>query len=152
MALPALVSLEDFAVRVGGVDASDEARAQAILDDASALIRVEAGDEDWVDANGDLEDVPEVVVAVTVAVAVRAFFNPQGVRSESIGTYAVTYADSSTAVFLTAGERRTIRRAAGAAAIGTVTLEGAYAVEETVYVPVDIGGDDMPWVTLGEDT
>jgi hypothetical protein len=150
MALPALVSLEDFALRLGGISASDEERAQAVLDDASALIRAEAG-EDWVDDEDTLENVPEVIVAVTVAVAIRAFRNPDGVRSESIGTYAVTYADTSTAVFLTAGERRTVRRAAGRMTMGSIELEGPYAAE-VLTVPVNIGGDEMPWITIGDES
>lgn len=143
--LPALVSLDDFALRVGGLGAADEDRAQACLDDASALVRAEAGGEDWVDDDGALEDVPGVIVAVCVAAAVRAFRNPEGVRSEQIGSYSVAYADTSTAVFLTEGERRIIRRAAGLSGIGNVQLEGEWSVGmDAVWVPVDRGGDDFP--------
>lgn len=143
--LPALVSLDDFALRLGGLASSDEDRAQACLDDASALIRAEAGGEDWVDSDGALEEVPGVIVAVCVAAAIRAFRNPEGVRTESIGTYSVAYADTSTAVFLTEGERRIIRRAAGLSGIGNVQLEGEWSVGmDAVWVPVDRGGDDYP--------
>lgn len=145
MSLPALVSLDDFALRVS-VSASDEERAQACLDDASALIRAEAGDEDWVDDDGALETVPDVIAAICVAVAVRAFRNADGVRSETIGNYSVAYADTSTAVFITAGERRMIRRAAGLTGISSVSLEGEWtaAISPEVYVPVEGGGDDFP--------
>lgn len=143
--LPALVSLDDFALRVGGISAADEDRAQAALDDASALIRAEAGTETWVDDDGALEAVPDVIVAVCVAAAIRAFRNPDGVRTESIGTYSVAYADTSTAVFLTEGERRIIRRAAGLTGIGSVQLEGEWSVGmDATWVPVDRGGDDFP--------
>jgi hypothetical protein len=144
MALPALVSLDDFALRVS-VSASDEERAQACLDDASALIRAEAGDEDWVDADGALETVPDVIVAICVAVAVRAFRNPDGVRQETIGNYSVAYADTSTAVFITPGERRMIRRAVGLTGISSVSLEGEWTINPAVYVPVEGGGDDFPF-------
>jgi hypothetical protein len=143
MSLPALVSLDDFALRVS-VSASDEERAQACLDDASALIRAEAGDEDWVDDDGGLETVPDVIAAICVAVAVRAFRNADGVRSETIGNYSVAYADTSTAVFITPGERRMIRRAAGLTGISSVSLEGEWAINPAVYVPVEGGGDDFP--------
>lgn len=142
--LPALVSLDDFALRVGGLSAADEDRAQACLDDASALIRAEAGTEDWVDDDGALEEVPGAIVAVCAAASIRAFRNPDGVRTETIGTYSVAYADTSTAVFLTEGERRIIRRAAGLSGIGSVQLEGEWSLGEAVYVPVDRGGDDFP--------
>jgi hypothetical protein len=143
MSLPALVSLDDFALRVS-ISASDEERAQACLDDASALIRAEAGDEDWVDADGALETVPDVIAAICVAVAIRAFRNADGVRSETIGNYSVAYADTSTAVFITAGERRMIRRAVGLTGISSVSLEGEWAINPAIYVPVEGGGDDFP--------
>ncbi len=144
MALPALVSLDDFALRVS-VSASDVERALACLDDASALIRAVAGDEVWVDADGALETVPDVIVAICVAVAVRAFRNPDGVRQETIGNYSVAYADTSTAVFITPGERRMIRRAVGLTGISSVSLEGEWTINPAVYVPVEGGGDDFPF-------
>lgn len=148
--LPALVSLDDFTLRLGGLAAADEERAQACLDDASALIRTEA-QTSWVDDDGALaETIPDAVVAITYAVAIRAFRNPEGVRSEQIGTYSVTYADGSTAVFLTDGERRSIRRAAGVGGLGSVELESPWQPSVTT-VPVDIGGDEMPWVTIGDE-
>jgi hypothetical protein len=143
--LPALVSLEDFALRVGGIDAADEDRAQAALDDASALVRADACGEDWVDDNDELEEVPGVITAIVIAVAVRAWRNPDGVRSETIGNYSVAYGDTSTAVFITEGERRLIRRAAGCTGIGSIALEGEWTLNPSaVYVPVEGGGDDFP--------
>lgn len=146
MALPALVSLDDFALRAGGVAAADEDRAQAALADASALIRAEAGTT-WTDDHDDLDGVPDVIVAICVAVALRAWLNPDGARSEQIGNYAVTWADSSTGVYLSAGERRTIRRAAARPAIGAVTLESPYTrpFAGTEWADVDDGGDPIPW-------
>jgi hypothetical protein len=144
VALPALVSLDDFALRLGGLAAVDEDRAQAALDDASALVRAEASTEDWVDDEGGLEEVPEVVVAVCVAVAIRAFRNPDGVRQETIGNYSVSYADTSTAVFLSPGERRTIRRAVGLSGLSSISLEGEWTTNPGAYVPVVGGGDDFP--------
>lgn len=148
--LPALVSLDDFALRVGGVAAADEERAQACLDDASALIRTET-QTTWVDDDGALEEsIPDAVVTITYAVAIRAFRNPEGVRSESIGDYSVSYADGSTAVFLTEGERRMIRRAAGRGGLGSIELESPWQ-PSAATVPIDIGGDEMPWVTIGDN-
>lgn len=145
MSLPALVSLEDFALRVGGISAADEDRAQAALDDASALVRAEAG-ENWVDADDAIEAVPDLIVTIAVAVAIRAFRNPEGVRSETIGNYSVAYADSSTAVFLTEGERRLIRRAGGRTGIGSISIEGEWTLNPAAsYVPVEGGGDDFPF-------
>lgn len=148
--LPALVSLEDFAVRVGGIAAADEERAQACLDDASALIRNEA-QTTWVDDEGALsETIPDAVVTTTYAVAIRAYRNPEGLRAEAVGDYSVTYADGSTSVFLTDAERRTIRRAAGLGGLGSIELEGSWVTVAGYMVPVDIGGDPMPWATIGD--
>lgn len=145
MALPALVSLDDFALRLGGIAAADEDRAQAALNDASALIRAEAVSEDWVDDDGGLEEVPDVIVTICVAVAIRAFRNPDGVRQETIGNYSVAYADTTTAVYLTHGERREIRRAVGITGLGSISLEGEWTLNPSaVYVPVEGGGDDVP--------
>ena len=144
MALPALVPLDDFALRLGGLAEADEDRAQAALNDASALIRAETGDEDWVDDDGALEEVPEVIVTICVAVAIRAFRNPDGVRQETIGNYSVSYADTSTAVFLTEGERRMVRRAAGLSGLNSIAIEGEWTANPAVYVPVEGGGDDFP--------
>lgn len=144
MSMPALVSLDDFTLRVGTITPADEDRAQACLDDASALIRGEAG-KNWTNDDGDeLADVPDVIAAICVAVAIRAFRNPEGVRSETIGGYAVTYADASTAVYLTPGERAQVRRAAGRSSIGSVTLESPY-MPDTVWVPVEGTTEPFPW-------
>nr|MBP9053017.1 hypothetical protein [Ilumatobacteraceae bacterium] len=77
---PALAQLADLEARMGVV--ADEARARAALDDASALIRSEAGAEDWLDDDGNLEVVPSIVVTVCCKVAQRVLTNPDGVTNE----------------------------------------------------------------------
>lgn len=117
--LPSLATLEQFDPRVpGGVAASDEARAQANLDDASALVRAEAG-KTWVDEANELDGVPDVIVTVTIAAAKRAFMNPDMVRSESIDGYSTSYAAASPDVYLTKAERQAVRRAAGRSGLWT---------------------------------
>lgn len=144
--LDALASLEQLEERMGTID--NETAALAALVDASALVRAEAG-LTWED-----EDPPDVVVVITLAAAARGLRNPDGAQSEGIGTYNVAYgATSLGGVWLTANERRAIRLAVRgtASGIGSIELESPWQMEITT-VPVDIGGDEMPWVTLGEES
>lgn len=144
--LDALASLEQLEERMGVIE--NEAAALAALGDASALVRAEAG-LDWEDT-----DPPDVVVVVVLAAAARGLRNPDGAQSEGIGTYNVAYGASTSlgGVWLTTNERRAIRRAvSGTGGIGSIELESPWQPSIST-VPVDIGGDELPWVTLGEDT
>jgi hypothetical protein len=127
--LPAFATVDDLEAR--GVDVTNEERAQAALDDASALIRLEVGaswtttDEDPVAIDfGDMVDyLQDAVVAVCVAVARRVLENPDGATSMSLGDASLTLANASNDVYLTSRERATLRRAAGRSALGSVDLE-----------------------------
>ncbi|MFD6363773.1 hypothetical protein ACFWFX_28615 [Streptomyces roseolus] len=55
------------------------------------------------------------IKSLALAVAARILTNPSGVRSESAGGMAVTYADAQTGVILTDDERRRLRRSVGLA-------------------------------------
>src|ERR1041384_3753744 len=128
MAVPALASIADFEARLpGSLADSDMARAWAALDDASAWIRAEAG-EDWLDDDNVLESVPGAIVAICVAVARMVFDNPGGATPESVDGYSYNRANASSDVFLTASERRMIRRALGRSGLGAITLETPYTV------------------------
>lgn len=119
---PPLASLEQFSNRLGASpEGADVDRAEAALDDASALIRTEAG-EDWLDAGGALETVPAAVEAVALAVALRAYRNPEGVQQSQVGDVSVTYAAGGGSAFLYPQERRIVRRAAGRQAVGSIQL------------------------------
>lgn len=122
--LPAFASTSELAVRIpGGISDDDEARAQGVLEDASSLIRAEAGTT-WVTEGVLDEDVPDIVVTVCIAAAKRAFTNPEAVTSESLGDAARSFGDASSDVYLTAAEKRLVRRAAGlASTIGSIAME-----------------------------
>ena len=76
--MAALAELSDFEVRYGReLDGDEVARALALLDDASALIRDVAGD--------DFATVPATVLFVVCEVVRRAFDNPAGLQGETIG-------------------------------------------------------------------
>jgi hypothetical protein len=165
MTSPRLASTDALGVRLGVTLAgTDLARAGAVLDDASALIRwiaTNAAEADTPGAAGWLTDddppvldtanLPDIVVTVCLSVAERAWRNPDGLRSESLGSYAVTYAGSDLAgVFLTANERALIRGAVGSSSVGSIEMQSPYPRTVGGYVPVDAGGE-VPWVTLGDD-
>ena len=121
---PALATYAQFVARLGSTPIGPEIeRAKAALEDASALVRNEAGEE-WLDDDGDLETVPAAIVAVTLEVARRAFKNPDGVSQAAVGDVSVSYArdDGSGIVYLTRDERRVIRRAGGRQAVGSIQL------------------------------
>lgn len=90
MALPAFASLDDLAARLGiaAFGDIDEARAQAALNDASALIRAETSPVTWI-TEGEVDaDLPEVISTTTLQVARRAFNNPDGLSQETIEGYS----------------------------------------------------------------
>lgn len=149
MASPALASISDLTAR--GADVSDSARVQAALSDASAFIRDVASPEDWLDDDGNLEAVPDIIVAICCRAVQRSLDNPLGVtqQSEGIGSYNVaqTFGNASPDVYLTKAERNAVRRAAGlSSSLGAVTIESPYAppAESDIYLDVVGGGDPIP--------
>lgn len=135
MATPTLADIWQLQQRVpGGVADSDLPRALAALDDASAWIRTEAG-EDWLDADGALETVPGAIVSVCCAVARRIIDNPAGVTSETIAGYSYNAANATGDVYLTKSEKAIIRKVVGAGGLVSVTLESPYTVP---LAPVDV--------------
>lgn len=144
--LPRLASIQQFAARLpGGVNDDDLLRAEATLDDASALVRAEAG-VTWVNASGELENVPDVIVTVVCAAARRAFVNPNGLTAESIQDYQASFASASPDVYLTKQERNAIRRAVGRSGLWTLRTTRS-----------DVGGDvpsvrrDEIWASTPEE-
>lgn len=111
--LPAFATIDDLAARLpSDIAGPDDARAQAALDDASALVRSYAG-KSWVTDDVLDSDVPDIIVTVTVRCALRSFTNPSGVSQESAGPFSASYANSSSDVYLTAAEKAQVRKAAG---------------------------------------
>lgn len=141
---PSLASFGQFASRIpGGVEQADQARAQAALDDASALIRAEAGTT-WTNEDGTaLVDVPDIIVTITVAAARRSFVNPDGLTAEAIGDYSSSFAHASGDVYLTKAERNAVRRAAGRSGLWTLATTRTDVGPDTPTVIPDgweIGG------------
>lgn len=145
--LPALASLADLEVRMPRAFTADEMPgAQAALDDASTLVRTEAG-TDWVDASNELDDPPGIVVSITLTAAKRALRNPDGVTQETLGSASFSYSPGDGGLYLTKSERRMIRRGLGFGGLGSVALESPYAplsVEGTYFAEVEGTTERMP--------
>lgn len=122
MGLPAFASTDELGDRIpGGIDLSDETRAQAALDDASSIIRAEAR-VSWVDGDDlALPDDPDwaadAIKRICIAVARRSFENPDGATAhqESIDGYSRSdsFAESSNDIYLKASEKADIARIVG---------------------------------------
>lgn len=137
MALPPLAPVsaleQRLGVPVGSLAGLDLARAEANLNDASALVRAEAG-FDWVADDGVTITAPDAVVTVTVRAAIRAYRNPDGYMSENLGgSYSYTFAQSEIGVYLLTEEKRVIVKAAADA---KATLGyGTVRVPSSMYDP-----------------
>lgn len=139
--LPPLASLQQFSSRLGYTPEGAEAdRAEALLDEASELIRDEAG-EDWVDSDSALKSVPRRVEQICLAVAYRAFVNPEALTQRSIGDSGKSYdrsrREGGEAVYLTEAERRAVKRAAQSSSLTTVTLVSPFSGDN---VTESVGG------------
>lgn len=109
-----LVELTALEARIpGGIPSSETDRAQAALDDAAALVEAYAAQDD--EDKWDSNTVPMSVVTVVCAVAMRALHNPYGMQSETMGgyTWRKDAEASGSALYLTEGEKKLVRREAG---------------------------------------
>ena len=113
-----LATLSDFQARYERTltDVDEMMRVNVLLADASALVCDVADDV--------FTTVPATVVAVVCEVVRRAFDNPTGLQGETIGDYTWRGEKASGGIYLTAQERRTVRRAAGKVGVSTLDLTG----------------------------
>lgn len=110
--LPPFATAAGFQGRLGRPfrDEDERSRAEAALDDASAIIRAWADGTTWV-TDGALDaDLPDAIVAITYAVARRVFDNPDAVTQSSIGPYSETIDNASADVYLKKSEKELISR------------------------------------------
>ena len=124
MPLPALATLAQLEARVGHNLESESDRVEAILADASTLVRSVAG-QTWVDSEGELEeDIPDAVILVVLSVARRAYDNPQGYIATTDGPFSQRYTEEAAQVlYLTDTEKDLIG--------GTTNTSGLWALSTT---------------------
>lgn len=132
--VPPLASLSLFARKLGYTPEETEAdRAGHLLDEASELIR-EVAEKTWLVAGTNaLDEVPRRVARICVAVAYRAFMNPEGLTQRSLGdsskSYDRTAREGGEDIYLTADEERAVRKAAGGSTFVAVTLVSPYSAD-----------------------
>ena len=135
------LTVADLAVRAQvtiEADSPAEARALAVLTDTANIADTLAGPFP--------DPVPTVVEAVVYEAAKRTFLNPDGMRSENLGSYSYTREASISGLgAFTDHEVRILRRAAGTGGLGTmkINLAGDIAltaapVPEVRYGTVDV--------------
>lgn len=133
---PPLASLALFSARLGYTPTGDEAsRATACLVDASELIRDVAG-EDWLnDGETEVVDVPQRVEKICLAVARRAFENPDAYSQRTTGDRSVSWdrakREGGEAIYLTNAEEKAIIKAAAGSSFVAVTLVSPYSGDST---------------------
>ncbi len=102
------VTTEELRLYLGLADI-DEERAELLLQQAAALAR------------SIVDPLPDGAQPVVLSMAGRAYVNPQGVQSETIGPYTVQRPQAG--LYMTRDERRSLNRLAGRG--------GAYTVDPT---------------------
>lgn len=137
MTLKALAEVSALETRLGlelgTLQGADLARAQAALDDASALVRAEARTT-WLDAETDAVTAPAQVITIVVKASLREFRNPDGFTSEQLGDYSYR-TENTGGVYLTEEERRIVRAAAGAASHDVWSPRTPTAYGERIPLP-----------------
>jgi len=139
--LPPLATVEDLEARIGHAitDADERARAEALLADASALVRMAAHD-DYMELDGvTLGPVPDLAVTITASAALRGWYNPAGIEAAQLGAVSVRYGGA----WLSQAERDLLGQLAGggpgSGTLQQVMLKPGFGWEGYVYgyVPVD---------------
>lgn len=140
-----LADITDIEARMGRTFSGEEhARVEALLDDASALVRDEAGIT-WIDpGTGLLTTVPGSIRAVVLRSVERAVRNPQGFSAESAGDYSYQRTNVEPGVYLTDSERQIIRRATGRTGLWTQPVTRGDEYLATVWAEDSFGCELFP--------
>lgn len=151
--LPALASISELEARLG-LDSetlrdAELERARAALDDASALVRMEARNK-WVDATtGALTAIPDVIVRVVLGAAQRNYTNPDAAIQETAGPFTRRLNEADTGVYLTKAELEIVRRFRPAGGeLWTLQTERDTCEDTTLWYGDSFGFEPFPWASL----
>lgn len=101
--MPDIATLEEFASFL-----------QVDVDTATAnLVLLDLAQGQIIDEIGARDPWPATAKAVALSAAKRAYVNPEGASSETVGSTSVAYADGNMGVFLTEDERARLQRVGG---------------------------------------
>jgi hypothetical protein len=140
--VPQLEARLGYELRDGELD-----RALALLEDASALVRVEVGDAVWVDEDTlltDLSLVPGGVRMVVLKAVERAMRNPGGYSSESSGDYSFQRNAAQLGVYFTEAELKVIRRSVKRTGLWTQPVTRGDIYDNTVWLEDSYGCELFP--------
>lgn len=138
--MEALAAVSDVEQRLGRVFVNEElGRVVGLLDDASDLVRLEAG-KTWATP----EATPGAVRAVVLRVVERAIRNPDGFSAESDGDYSYQRTQVEPGVYLTDAERAILRRAAGRSGLWTQATTRGDCEMNTVWFEDQFGCELFP--------
>lgn len=124
MSLPPLATTDDLAtwLRRGAFSTTDEEAAELVLKHVSSLIRAESG-ATYVTDDGDLDDLPEGVEGLALAVAAQVWDNPTFQAQRTTGPFSISFGPN-VGLFLTDEQRLTLS-GAGQKAFTIVTTPQA---------------------------
>lgn len=145
--LPPLTTLSELEVRIGPQD--EAARAEAVLVDASNLVRDEAG-KSWVDDADVVTGVPDMIVTLVLKVAKRAIDNPDGLTGETYPEYAWRKDGAEDGVYLTDKECKIVRRLAGRTGLWTQPTTRRSTDCDTVFVEDQFGCELFPMYAIDD--
>lgn len=126
------------------LDAAEQVRVRAVLDDVSALVRDVAGRDFLNEAGTALEGVPHSVRAVVLKASERAMRNPDGYQSESVGDYSYARRGAEDGTYLTEREETLIRRAMGRTGLWTQPTTRGEGTLNTGFVEDQFGCELFP--------
>lgn len=152
--LPSLATVADMEARIGHAitDPDDIARAQALLDDASSLVRWVAN-QTWMTTDDPpvLGPVPDYIVSLTCGAALRGWYNPAGIESAQLGAVSVRYGGA----WLTASEREQLTSMNRGKGLQQQMLKPGFGFDSALigWVPVDnqegLSTPDADWFPTG---
>lgn len=145
--LPPLTTLSELEVRTGTQD--EAARAEAVLIDASNLVRDEAG-KTWVDDAGAVSGVPDMIVTLVLKVSKRALDNPTGLTAETYPEYAWRKDGAEDGVYLTDKECKIVRRLAGRTGLWTQPTTRRSCDDDTVWAEDQFGSELFPMYAVDD--
>ena len=105
----------------------DTVRAQQFIDWATALCQ------------SVVNPLPAGADAVVLDVAARGYTNPTNAQQETVGPYTVGHGKVGGGLYLTRGNKRTLRRLAGGG--GAFTIDTTPATAGQNLPPWDVSGD-----------
>jgi len=136
------------------VPAADEERVAALLEDACAMAADVIG-RTYEDGSGS--EVPRGIVSTVCSAVRRAYDNPTGLQSETIGDYSwrAGYTGisgtASAGLYFTKSEVRVMRRSAGKSAVGSIELTGLLPDSISDDQLLDVVGSDEPVLYFAEE-